>query len=260
MPEPTALRILVVNGKGGCGKTTIATNLAAAYAHRGYPVALSDYDAQASSSQWHEHRPAQLSDIHLIASHQRTAMYTTRAYQLRVPPATQRIVIDTPSAVGDRDLDSLLRGVHAVLVPILPSSIDIRAGTRFIAQLLLHRSYRARRPPVGVIANRVRENTPGHAKLMQFLNSLNIPTVATFGDCSLYTRLAEAGTGIFEDELGAAMARETREWNNLLRWIDSAAERSCQQALPPRATASQRVQDTPAATTAAQREIHPAGA
>jgi chromosome partitioning protein len=259
MPEPTALRILVVNGKGGCGKTTIATNLAAAYAQRGYPVALSDHDAQASSSQWHEQRPAQLSGIHLIASHQRTAMYTTRSYQLRVPPETQRIVIDTPSAVGDRDLDDLLRGVHAVLVPILPSSIDIRAGTRFIAQLLLHRSYRARRPPVGVIANRVRENTRSHAKLVQFLRSLNIPTVATFSDCSLYTRLAEEGTGIFEDELGVAMACETREWNTLLRWIDSAGERGCQQALPPRAAASQRAQD-PRTMSVAHSEVHPAGA
>jgi chromosome partitioning protein len=239
MPKPTELRILVVNGKGGCGKTTIATNLAASYARSGFVVALSDYDAQASSSQWLEQRPAQLSGIHLIESHRRTAMYATRSYQLRVPPDTQRIIIDTPSAVGDRDLDTLLRGVSAILVPILPSSIDIRAGTRFIAQLLLHRVYRTNRAPVGVIANRVRENTRTHAKLIQFLQCLNIPTVATFHDCSLYTRLAEEGTGIFEDQLGAAMARETREWSKLLRWIDKVCARpDCADALPPRAVAS----------------------
>ena len=241
MPEPTELRILVVNGKGGCGKTTIATNLAAAYARRGFTVALSDYDAQASSSQWLEQRPTQLAGIHLIASHQRTAMYATRSFQLRIPPDTQRIVVDTPSAVGERDLDTLLRGVDAILVPILPSSIDIRAGTRFITQLLSHRAYRVRNAPVGVIANRVRDNTRTHAKLMQFLRCLNVPTVATFRDCSLYTRLAEEGTGIFEDQLGASMTRETREWGKLLRWIDTACA-GCghSDALPPRPAAPHR--------------------
>ena len=52
----TTRRILVVNGKGGCGKTTVATNLAAAYAATGLQVALCDYDPQASSHYWAEIR------------------------------------------------------------------------------------------------------------------------------------------------------------------------------------------------------------
>jgi chromosome partitioning protein len=222
MAEPNALRILVVNGKGGCGKTTIATNLAAAYARLGHTVALTDHDAQASSTQWLEQRAAPLPVIHLIAAHQRTPMYTTRSYQQRVPPDTTRIIIDTPSAVSDKDLETLLRGIDAILVPVLPSSIDIRAGARFIAQLLSHRVYRTRPVPVGVIANRVRDNTLTHAKLIHFLQCLNVPTVATFRDSALYTRLAEDGSGIFDDEERATTAREVREWCNLLQWLDTA--------------------------------------
>jgi len=235
MAEPNALRILVVNGKGGCGKTTIATNLAAAYARLGYAVALTDHDAQASSTQWLEQRATPLPPIHLVAAHERTRMYTTRAYQQRMPLNTQRIIVDTPSAVSDRDLENLLRGIDVILVPVLPSSIDIRAGARFITQLLGHRIYRARPAPVGVIANRVRDNTLTHAKLMHFLECLNVPTVATFRDSALYTRLADEGGGIFDEAVNPTTAREVREWSKLLHWIDSAmVERGADRQFGPR--------------------------
>ena len=226
MAEPDALRILVVNGKGGCGKTTIATNLAAAYARLGYSVALTDHDAQASSTHWLEQRAAPLPSIHLVAAHQRTSMYATRAFQQRLPIDIERIIVDTPSAVGDRELDTLLRGIDVILVPLLPSSIDIRAGARFITQLLAHRSYRLRPVPVGVIANRVRRNTTNHVKLTHFLDGLDVPTVATFRDSALYTRMAEHGTGIFDDVADSSAQREANEWNNLLHWIDDAIAQS----------------------------------
>ncbi|MCG7961877.1 MAG: ParA family protein, partial [Candidatus Thiodiazotropha taylori] len=47
-------RLLILNSKGGCGKTTIATNLAGYYASAGTPTALFDYDPQGSSHRWLE--------------------------------------------------------------------------------------------------------------------------------------------------------------------------------------------------------------
>lgn len=218
--EPNALRILVVNGKGGCGKTTIATNLAAAYARAGYHVVLMDHDAQASSTHWWAERAAPLPPIHLCEAHRRTSMYTTRAFAQRLPPDVDRIVIDTPSAVGDRELDDLLRGVDAIVVPLLPSSIDIRAGARFISQLLSHRLYRTRPVPVAVVANRVQQNTPTHSKLIHFLEGLDVPAIATFRDSAIYTGLADDGCGIFDLEADASVARELDQWHKLLSWID----------------------------------------
>jgi chromosome partitioning protein len=226
MAEPNARRILVVNGKGGCGKTTIATNLAVAYACSGHHVALIDHDAQASTSQWYEQRPAHLAKIHLVPAHQRTSMYRTRAFQNRLPFDVDRIVVDTPSAVSDLDLDVLLKGIDAIVVPILPSSIDIRAGSRFIAQLLTHRAYKLRSVPVGVIANRVHPNSHSHGQLLQFLECLDVTTVATFRETSLYTRLASQGRGI-ADEVDDKMAqRESRHWRALVEWIEQSMAQS----------------------------------
>ena len=49
--------VLVMNAKGGCGKSTLATNLASYYAVRGNSVTLADFDPQRSSLDWVEMRP-----------------------------------------------------------------------------------------------------------------------------------------------------------------------------------------------------------
>src|SRR4030095_8458485 len=109
---------------------------------------------------------------------------------------------------------------------------------RFITQLLAHRVYRARAAPVGVIANRVRDNTLTHAKLMQFLQGLAVPTVATFRDCALYTRLADEGSGIFDETASPTTAREVREWSKLLHWIDGVVEHHAEWETGPHVAAS----------------------
>ena len=134
-----ARRILIINGKGGCGKTTIATNLAVAYACQGTHVALLDNDPQASSSHWASLRDDDLPSVSLVAKHERPKMYETQSYHHRLPARTELVIVDGHSNSRGRDLESLLRQTDVILVPMLPSSIDIRAGGRFITDLLTHR-------------------------------------------------------------------------------------------------------------------------
>src|SRR5579885_1134066 len=44
--------ITVINAKGGCGKSTIAMNVAACLAHRGHATLLIDMDPQAQVTSW----------------------------------------------------------------------------------------------------------------------------------------------------------------------------------------------------------------
>jgi chromosome partitioning protein len=217
--NPNARRILIINGKGGCGKTTIATNLAVAYANRGLSVALVDNDPQASSSYWSEQREPELPRVDLVRAHQRASMYQTQTYHNRMPADVDRIIVDGHSNARDRDLETLLKQSDVILVPLLPSAIDIRAGGRFITNLLTHRAFRSAPRPVGVIANRVRPNSEMHNKLQHFLGCLDVPSVATFRDSKIYTDAVEAGKGIADMACRTA-AKEVPAWDELLDWID----------------------------------------
>lgn len=218
--DPTIRRILVINGKGGCGKTTIATNLAVAYAHRNHRVALIDNDPQASSSYWSEQRDPELPPIHLVAAHQRANMYQTQSFHDRLVPEVDRIIIDGHSNARDRDLETLLKQADVILIPLLPSAIDIRAGSLFITNLMTHRAYRNNPRPIGVIANRVQPNTTTHDKLTHFLKCLEIPAVATFRDSPVYTQAADCGQGVVDMRDSRAARKEAPAWWGLTRWID----------------------------------------
>ena len=219
--KPNARRILIVNGKGGCGKTTIATNLAVAYASQGLNVSLVDNDPQASSTYWCDQRDPDLPRVSIVASHRRANMYQTQTFHDRIAPETDRIIVDGHSNARDRDLEMLLKQSDVILVPMLPSSIDIRAGGRFIAELLTHRAYRNAPRPVGVIANRVKPDTETHAKLKHFLGCLDVPSVATFQDSPAYSDAAELGKGIVDMRDCPVACEEAPAWLELVRWIDA---------------------------------------
>ena len=108
-----------------------------------------------------------------------------------------------------------------ILVPIQPSSIDIRVGSRFITQMLTHRRFRATPRPLGVLANRVQPNADAHVKLKHFLGCLGHPVVATFRDSPVYSDAIETGQGVVDMLESRAARKETPAWRDLTAWIDA---------------------------------------
>jgi chromosome partitioning protein len=151
-------RIIVLNPKGGSGKTTIATNLAARYAAAQRNPALMDMDPQGSSTRWLKKRAKDLAPIHGIAAYEKSAA-VTRSWQLRVPHECDTVIVDTPAALDAQRLPEIARGADAILVPVMPSEIDIHAAAKCIADLLLVAKVRRSDGRLGIIANRVRSNT-----------------------------------------------------------------------------------------------------
>ena len=216
-------RIVILNPKGGSGKSTLVTNIAACYAHRGESPAIMDYDPQGSSMAWLERRSKELPEIHGIAAYKKS-INATRSWQLRVPSGTLNLVVDSPAGLSHDDLRELTRDASSILVPVLPSSMDIHAASRCIADLLLVAKVNRNERKLAVVANRTRKHTKSFSRLMRFLDSLGIPIIAVLRDSQNFVRSAEEGVGIHEMP-PSRVRPDAEQLERILDWLDGWQER-----------------------------------
>jgi len=210
--------ILVLNSKGGCGKTTIATNLAAYYAVQGHKVTLADFDPQGSSTDWLAGRPEKRPKIGGIA--------VWSPSHARVPRGTEFLIMDAPARTHDKTLANLLHRAESVVMPVLPSPFDMRAAERFLGELFELRKIVDTRVKLAAVANRVRDNTRAAVALEAYLDTLKLPNGRKLPFLTMlrasqnYIRAADQGLSIFEFAPFATM-QDREEWAPLIRWLDS---------------------------------------
>ncbi len=176
-----------------------------------------DFDPQGSSMAWLERRPASFPTIHGIAAYKKS-MQATRSWQLRVPHDTLNLIVDSP------DLRELTRDASSILVPVLPSSMDIHSASRCIADLLLVAKVNRNECKLAVIANRTRKNTRAFAKLMRFLDSLGIPIVAVLRDSQNFVHSAEKGIGLHEMQ-PSRVTPDIEQIDRIVDWLDRWEDR-----------------------------------
>ncbi|NNF17044.1 MAG: ParA family protein [Gammaproteobacteria bacterium] len=208
--------IMVLNAKGGCGKSTLATNIAGYYANEGQSVALADYDPQASTLDWLESRPADRAPIHGIAGFETGLRGVGRG--------TDVVVIDAPARSHGPELTNLLNHAETILMPVLPSTIDMKATERFLQEVLSSGRMKRHQAKVGLVANRVRENTLIADELDEFLEKQRPPYVAYLRDAQNYVRAFTRGLSIFELPEYLAWP-DWGQWEPLIEWLDSRSSR-----------------------------------
>lgn len=211
-------KLVVLNAKGGAGKTTLATQLAAWFAARGAPVALMDHDPQGCSTRWLANRPADRPFIHGIAAF-RVNLQMTRSWQLRTPPGTRYLVVDTPAAIPASRIAEFTAGADALIIPVGATDIDIHAAAGFISDLLLVAKEDRRQGRVAVVANRVRAGTVAQRRLLRFLDTLCIPCLTMLRDSQVYAHAAQQGLGLHEFKQHL-VRRDLEQWDPLLRWVE----------------------------------------
>lgn len=207
------IAILVANIKGGCGKTTIATHLAAAYAKAGFATALADVDRQKSSLGWLDRRPA-----------------TAAAIQgqdwgkdiLSPPKGTARLVIDAPAALKTKQIEDLVKMADMVVLPVLPGVFDEQATRRFLDKLEELKPIAKNKKQVAVVGNRLRARTKAADRLDNFLSGVGHSVAARLRDSQIYPDAAAMGLSLF-DIPGKRAGEHRADWEPLLAYIDSAA-------------------------------------
>lgn len=205
------LKVLVASSKGGAGKTTIATNLAAHYAVEGKNTVLVDADRQGSSQRWAEKR-AEMPNAVLGLSGLR------RDWARHVPEDAERVVIDSAAGIRSGEVGEFLDNVDAVIVPILPSAIDLEAAEPFLAELADLPRIKRGKVPVALVANRLKPWTNASQQAIDSIKSFPFPIVAELRDTQGYVLASELGKSIFDYNSEVVRSHQD-DWAKLLRWL-----------------------------------------
>jgi chromosome partitioning protein len=214
------LTILVINSKGGSGKTTLTTNLASYYASKKIRTAIMDYDPQGSSIQWLRVRPDDAEKIHGANAAPVKGAVPLRSLHAWVPADTEVMIIDAPAGAKGLLLQELVRKSNFIVIPVAPSPIDIHATADFIKELFLFGGARTSKAKIAVVANRVRSSSSSiYVLLERFLNSLKLPFLTSIRDSDNYLHAVEKGLGVFEMDEAATVA-ERRELMPILKWLN----------------------------------------
>lgn len=215
-------KIVVLNPKGGSGKTTLSTNLASVYALRKPPPTLIDCDPQGYCSRWLEKRPTgrpMVYGIEAFRNRSNGGSVQVSALEEQVPSDSRVAIFDMPAAIS---LDELYMHTHfadSILIPIVPSEIDVHGAAQLVSELLLDVQLDRRDKKLAIVANRVRTNTRSYQMLKRFLSSLNIPVISALRDSQNYVLAAAEGLGICE--LPPYRVRDdVTSWKALLSWLD----------------------------------------
>ncbi len=203
--------VLVASSKGGVGKTTIATHLAAQAAIDGQRTVLIDADPQGSSTRWAQRR-ADLATAVLPLDG------TRKSWAKHLPDDAQRLIVDAPAGASVDSLESFLETADALVVPVLPSTLDIDATVPFLNALAKHPRVRRGQLRVGLVGNRLRPWTNASQQAVELLKQWPYPVVAELRDSQAYVMLVGLGRSLFDYQ--SQQVREHQEdWAGLLKWL-----------------------------------------
>ena len=202
---------LVACSKGGVGKTTIATHLAAEAAVGGLRTALVDADPQGSATRWCERRAGMASAVLPVDG-------TSKSWRKRLPEDTQRVVVDTPAGAMERELEPFLDVADALVVPVQPSALDIEAAVRFLESVGRHPRVRKGKLRLGLVGNRLKPHTNASQQALEILRGWPFPLVAQLRDSQAYVVLTGLGKSLF-DYPSAQVREHQADWEPLLRWL-----------------------------------------
>jgi chromosome partitioning protein len=204
-------KILVASSKGGCGKTTIATNLAAHFAQEGKNTVLVDADRQGSSQRWAEKRAGLPAAVLAISG-------LRKDWQNKIPADAERVIVDGPAGIRPGELAELLEGIDALLIPVLPSRIDLEASEAFLREIANLARIKRGKVAVGLVGNRLKPWTTASQEAVEEVKRLPFPLLAQLRDTQGYVLVAGLGKSIF-DYHSELIRTHQEDWDKLLRWL-----------------------------------------
>jgi cellulose biosynthesis protein BcsQ len=226
--------IAVINRKGGSGKSTMATHLAAWLARHGAAVMLGDVDRQQSTRTWLKRRSPELPGIAPWTIDQKNV--------LKVPVGVTHVVLDTPGGLHGFELAKVVMAAHAILIPVCNSVFDRESAAACIAELMALPRLASGRCQIGVVGMRIDARTRAADTLREWAEGLNLPFLGVLRETQIYVRSLDSGQTIF-DMRSTNVQSDLDQWEPILQWLQPVTQ------LPPTANVNVSANTQAHATT-----------
>jgi chromosome partitioning protein len=210
----------VLNQKGGVGKTTVAINLAAAYARQGRRVLLVDADPQGSSMAWSAAR-GELPPLFPVTGGAKPTLHKDMPELAR---DYEMVVIDGAPRVNELGRSAIMAS-DLVLIPVQPSPYDVWASAE-IVQLVREAQQFKENLKVAFVVNRKIANTAIGRDVANALAEFDVPVLpVALHQRVIFAESAAQGLAVCEVAPNSDAAREIAALVDTIegRWRAAAA-------------------------------------
>lgn len=208
--------IAILNSKGGCGKTTLSTNLASSLQRKDKKVLLVDTDhAQASARDWHAAKPD--NTLPCIALDRANSFQTLAS----VAKGYDFVVVDGAAKLEDI-IATAVRIADLVLIPVQPSPYDLWAASELVEMIKTRQTLTDGKPKAAFVISRAIEGTKLGKDIHEVLAKYEFPVMQTpIMQRQIYPQSAAKGETVFDSKNSGAIAEMEILTEDILTYIST---------------------------------------
>ncbi len=183
--------IAILNPKGGCGKTTLSTNLAQSLHERGKSVLVVDSDPQGSARDWHA--STEDNPLPLVALDRPNNMKTLNS----ISGSYDYVVIDGAAKLEDM-MAAAIKAADMILIPVQPSPYDLWAASDLVDFIKARQEVTDGKPPASFVITRAIQGTKLGKEIGQALEEYELGIFKNqIAQRQIYPQTAAEGKTIF---------------------------------------------------------------
>ncbi len=205
-----ATKVLILNRKGGAGKSTFAISLASVL-RQYHQTELIDFDEQCTSEFW-----ASQSGL-VRGQHFGFDKGQLFSLKVKVKRDSDVVLIDTPSNFSNIDLERYLTLADKIIIPLQPSRVDLHATLNFVSKLINSPIYRRKKSPIAFAVTRNAKGEQGVEEITKVLKHLGHPILGDMTNSMVYEQAFEQGVSFTDIDpmLDCDLWSQTRRWLQL---------------------------------------------
>lgn len=197
--------IAILNPKGGCGKTTLSTNLAQSLHERGKSVLVVDSDPQGSARDWHA--STEDNPLPLVALDRPNNMKTLGS----ISKSYDYVVIDGAAKLEDM-MAAAIKAADMILIPVQPSPYDLWAASDLVDFIKARQEVTDGKPSASFVITRAIKGTKLGKEIGQALEEYDLSLFKNqIVQRQIYPQTAAEGKTVFDSSNNDAI----KEMNNL---------------------------------------------